>query len=104
MNNEYDKIQRLNLDIKNMLAVPPRDPAELERVAKLAKLGSSPERSQDSETSSQFGQATIKSATRGRAVPITPTKWKTRRRYVGRAPAAYVKCLQEVVSVVVHDL
>jgi len=33
MNSEYDKIQRLNLDIKNMLTVPPGDPVELEKVA-----------------------------------------------------------------------
>ena len=87
-----------------MLTVPPGDPSELEKVAKRAQLESSPERSRDSETSSQFGRATIKSTARGHAAPATPPKSKRGRRYVGRAPAAYVKCLQEVVSVVINDL
>jgi hypothetical protein len=33
MSSEYDKVQRLNLDIREMLAVPPGDPAELAKEA-----------------------------------------------------------------------
>jgi hypothetical protein len=33
MSSEYDKVQRLNLDIREMLTVPPVDPAELEKEA-----------------------------------------------------------------------